>query len=129
MLINSFFSIINHPENDICISDEKPIEFSVGVKVNSDHEIFRGHFPDQPIVPGVTYIEMIREILNQLLKSSLKLKEASNIKFLSITNPEINPELNFNFNLILKETNLIAAKVTVSSKNSSVIKFDGKFLF
>lgn len=127
MLINSFFTPINLPQIIEGINKENPVEFSVGIRINPDHSIFEGHFPGQPIVPGVAYIEMIREIMELVLQKKLLLKEASNIKFLSITNPILNAELNFTFSLIIKEENLISSKVLITSESGSVIKFEGKF--
>ena len=109
------------------MNKETPVEFSVGIKINPDHNIFKGHFPGQPIVPGVTYIEMIREIMELVIKKKLLLKEASNIKFLSVTNPLLNSELNVSFSLLMKEDNLMLTKVLITSKNGSVIKFNGIF--
>ena len=128
MLINSFFTIFNLPEQIEEINSEKQVEFAVAIKINPKHSIFEGHFPGQPIVPGVTYIEMIKEIIELVLKKKLLLQEASNIKFLAITNPLQNPKLDFSFKLILKEANLLSAKLLITSENVSVIKFDGKFL-
>lgn len=128
MLINSFFTIFNLPEQIEEINSEKQVEFTVTIKINPEHSIFEGHFPGQPIVPGVTYIEMIKEIIELVLKKKLLLQEASNIKFLAITNPLQNPKLDFSFKLILKEANLLSAKLLITSENVSVIKFDGKFL-
>jgi 3-hydroxyacyl-[acyl-carrier-protein] dehydratase len=127
MLINSFFNTTNLPPIIEDINNETPIDFSVGIKINPDHNIFKGHFPGQPVVPGVTYIEMIREIMELVIKKKIFLKEASNIKFLSITNPVLNPELNISFSLIMKEDNFISTKALITSENGSVIKFNGLF--
>jgi 3-hydroxyacyl-[acyl-carrier-protein] dehydratase len=127
MLINSFFNTTNLPPIIEGLNKETPVEFSVGIKINSDHNIFKGHFPGKPIVPGVTYIEMIREIMELVIKKKILLKEASNIKFLSVTNPVLNSELNVSFSLIMKEENFISTKVLITSENGSVIKFNGLF--
>jgi 3-hydroxyacyl-[acyl-carrier-protein] dehydratase len=127
MLRNSFFKLTHFPSINEKLNIGKAIDFSVGIILNPDHSIFKGHFPYKPIVPGVTYIEMIREIMEISLKIKIQLKEASNIKFLSITDPTLQPALNFHFNLILKEKNLISTKVLISTKNSVVIKFTGVF--
>jgi 3-hydroxyacyl-[acyl-carrier-protein] dehydratase len=127
MLIDSFYTLVNNPLISETINIEKPVIFSVTVKINPTHPIFKGHFPDKPIVPGVTYIEMIREIMEIVIQGKLFLVESSNIKFLSITNPLVNDELTFNFSIMLKSHNRFFSKVLVSSENSIVIKFDGIF--
>ena len=51
MLMNDFYTI----------SDLQTEEFSISCKAtfNKDHDIFNGHFPGQPVVPGVCMMQMI----------------------------------------------------------------------
>lgn len=58
------------------------------LQLNPDHNIFKGHFPGQPVVPGVCQVQMIKEILETALGNSLQLKTADHIKFLSIIIPD-----------------------------------------
>ena len=127
MLINDFFTPIHFSENVIEPVKDKALEFSAEIRINPEHGIFKGHFPSQPIVPGVTYVEMIKEIMELVFRKKLFLKEASSIKFLAITNPVINADLIFNFRLILKDDNSITSKVSILSDSKIVIKFDGEF--
>lgn len=50
--------------------------------------IYRAHFPEKPITPGVCIIQIATELLSIILKKDLELKFISNAKFLSIINPE-----------------------------------------
>jgi 3-hydroxyacyl-[acyl-carrier-protein] dehydratase len=127
MLINNFFTPVQLPDYIEEITEDHKVEFSVGIKLNPHHNIFKGHFPGQPIVPGVTYIEMIREIMSAVIKKDFRLKEAASIKFLSITNPVENSDLNFAFSLALISNHLIKSRVSISSERGVVIKFDGIF--
>ena len=54
MLRNSFFNILN------MVSGSDGLE--VMIRLNPEHEIFRAHFPGQPITPGVCQIQMVTEI-------------------------------------------------------------------
>jgi 3-hydroxyacyl-[acyl-carrier-protein] dehydratase len=58
-----------------------------------DHPIFKGHFPDMPIVPGVCQTQMLGEIFSQALGLELHLISAASIKFLSLVDPNKNPQL------------------------------------
>jgi 3-hydroxyacyl-[acyl-carrier-protein] dehydratase len=129
MLINSFFTPIDLPSGINLDKNDNNTEFTVRVSLNKNHDIFTGHFPDQPIVPGVTYIEMIREIIEAVFNKIIYLREASNIKFLAITNPLLNPVLSFNFRLSLRDDDLLSSRVAISVESGTVIKFDGKFTF
>ena len=35
------------------------------IKLNKDHDIYNGHFPNNPITPGVIIIQIIKEILEE----------------------------------------------------------------
>jgi 3-hydroxyacyl-[acyl-carrier-protein] dehydratase len=82
MLRNSFFYILaeNHAPGSI-----KSV-----LSVNKDHPIFNGHFPNQPIVPGVCMLQIIKELVEGQTKRILRYAEAENIKFLSIIDPLVN---------------------------------------
>jgi 3-hydroxyacyl-[acyl-carrier-protein] dehydratase len=67
---------------------------SATVTFDIDHPIFKGHFPDMPIVPGVCQTQMLGEILNLALHQYLHLKSAASIKFLSVVDPTKNKALN-----------------------------------
>jgi 3-hydroxyacyl-[acyl-carrier-protein] dehydratase len=90
MLMNSFF-VIN--EKSAAMTNGKT-SISSQITIDKTHPIFNGHFPNQPIVPGVCMIQMIKEILENHLSSKLFFSSAGNIKFLSFINPEINNTLN-----------------------------------
>ena len=57
------------------------------IKLNAAHTIFDGHFPGQPVVPGVCMMQMVKEILAGALSTSLRLELADQVKFLSVINP------------------------------------------
>ncbi|CAN5173028.1 3-hydroxyacyl-ACP dehydratase [soil metagenome] len=57
------------------------------IHLNKDHAIFQGHFPDNPVVPGVCLMAITKEVLEQVLEMSLALKEAKSVKFLGVVNP------------------------------------------
>ena len=54
MLLNNFFTI-----NDKVSS---ATEIWAELFINADHKIFEGHFPNQPVVPSVYIIQIIKEI-------------------------------------------------------------------
>ena len=58
------------------------------VSVNKEHEIFKGHFPGNPVMPGVCMIQIIKEITEKATNKSLFLSVLSNIKFMALVNPE-----------------------------------------
>ena len=54
---------------------------------NAEHPIFQGHFPGQPVVPGVCMIQLIQETLEQALDKEVVLVSSSQVKFLHVIDP------------------------------------------
>lgn len=57
------------------------------IKLNASHAIFEGHFPNNPVTPGVVEMEIVKEILSLGLEKPLKMKTMSSCKFLAVLNP------------------------------------------
>ena len=57
------------------------------------HAIFEGHFPGQPVVPGVCMMQIVRELLEQQTNRKLLLRQAAQVKFLRLITPEVSPEV------------------------------------
>ena len=82
ILLNSFFTI-----ND---TESSATEIWAAISINADHKIFEGHFPNQPVVPGVCMMQMIKEIVEHVLGKQTNLTKAADMKFLAVINPQVN---------------------------------------
>jgi len=49
--------------------------------------LFRGHFEEEPILPGVALIDAVVEIVSQSKGKALRLKKLSYVKFFQIVKP------------------------------------------
>lgn len=96
MLLNNFFTINNTVASETEIWAE--------LLINSRHKIFEGHFPNQPVVPGVCMMQMVKEILESVIGKETNLVQAADMKFLAVINP--------------LENNLIHASIKYSSDES-----------
>ena len=121
MLLNDFFKII---ETDY--SKDNPGSFKVTIELNDRHKIFKGHFPGNPVVPGVCMIQIVKEILSKLLNKNLYLSEGSNIKFISVIKPEINKILNIDY-YIKQENDIFRVSALISFEEKIFFKFKGIF--
>jgi 3-hydroxyacyl-[acyl-carrier-protein] dehydratase len=74
-------------------------KLSILIQLNPSHEIFKGHFPGNPILPGVCIVQILKEILIYHMGKKLILNSASSIKYLSYINPRVNRIINFEVEL------------------------------
>ena len=63
------------------------------LEINPAHAIFEGHFPGQPVVPGVCLMQMVKEIAERVLGKETRLVKADQIKFLALLIPAENQPL------------------------------------
>ncbi len=57
------------------------------LQMNTAHPIFEGHFPGQPVVPGVCMLQVLKEIIEMKLSCPIRLLSAENLKFLTVMVP------------------------------------------
>ncbi len=121
MLLKDFYKIISLEKND----SQKYLAI---IFINKNHEVFKGHFPGNPIMPGVCMMQIIKELTEQITENTLMMQSLSNVKFMALINPEINPELRLELDIITTEDGLLKVKnttffdQTVALKLSSVYK-------
>lgn len=82
------------------------------VMLNAQHDIFKGHFPGNPVTPGVCMMQIIKELTQQITGEKLMMKQAVNVKFMALINPEQTPELKI-------ELDIKDMGETVSVKNTT----------
>ncbi len=105
-ILNKFYSInsVEAQENNI---------YQVKVSLNPEHDIFKGHFPGNPVTPGVCMMQMTKEITESISQKPLFLKSANNIKFMAIINPNETPDLVLDLNIDEKEDEIKVKNTTL----------------
>src|SRR5690606_28156425 len=98
------------------------------VKINKEHSIFKGHFPNHPVMPGVCSIQIIKELTEKDLGFELRLKTARNVKFMAIINPEENGLVKFDLNVETIGQDEFSVRATVSIDETLALKFGGNFM-
>jgi 3-hydroxyacyl-[acyl-carrier-protein] dehydratase len=101
--------------------------FLAEIELDPSHPVFEGHFPGNPILPGVCTVQIIRELLEQWIHGSLQMTKAGNIKYLGFVNPVTMPLLTFQLQTKPADANIISCSATVSVKGVSVCSFKGEF--
>lgn len=119
-LFNSFYKIINS-------DNSQKDKLSVLVKIDKFHPIFKGHFPNHPVTPGVCTMQIIKELSEKWSDKKLMLKTARNVKFMAIINPELNEDVQFEIQFEQLSDEELSVKSTVSIDENPALKFSGVF--
>lgn len=96
--------------------------YTAGITINAGHEVFKGHFPGNPVTPGVCMIQIIKELAQEITGSSLQMKSASNVKFLAIINPEQTPDLILKLELTQIADGLLKVKNTTTFNDTVALR-------
>lgn len=121
MLLDDFYKII-----DLKSTEKHSLE--VKVAIDKKHHIFNGHFPKNPVTPGVIMLQIIKNCLETKLNTSLLIQKTSNVKFLAMVNPKIDTILIFKID-IQNENKIFKIKNHTSfSDGRSVLKCNATFV-
>lgn len=83
------------------------------IRLNSAHTIYIGHFPNDPITPGVCIVQIAIDLFTHWQKVSYTLIEAKNIKFLNIIKPYEHPEIQYQIDWVEDDNHNQKLKVIV----------------
>ncbi len=118
MLINDFFSIENKTQV------EENVVFAI--KMHKNHKVYDGHFPSQPVAPGVCLAQMVKEICETEVGNELKMLEARNMKFMAVLNPFENEIVSVDLK-IKEENDVFRIKAHCKNEEKSFFKIDAKY--
>ena len=119
MLLNDFFTIRD--------TESSATEIWAELLINSNHKIFEGHFPNQPVVPGVCMMQMIKEILELKIGKETNLLQAADMKFLAVINPQENNLIHASIKYATDEAGVINIVASLFKDELVHFKFKGKF--
>lgn len=115
MLLNDFYSIIQTEKSSDSL-------FNFSIRLNAEHDIFKGHFPENPVTPGVCMLQIIKELTEQILNKQLFMNQCSNVKFMALINPQINPVLNLNLEISEIDTDHFKVKNVTKFEETVALK-------
>ena len=130
VLKDSFYTILSliPAENKNATMGFDTQVYTAMIKLNGQHPVYMGHFPGNPVVPGVCQIQMIMEIFSEVIHKEVSLVNSDNIKFLNIIVPEKYPVLEIKISIKKKGTEGWDVAGTISKDDLLFLKFKGIFL-
>jgi 3-hydroxyacyl-[acyl-carrier-protein] dehydratase len=91
-LLNDFYKIKQ--------ADGEGTDFDYILSLNKAHFIYKAHFPDNPITPGVCIIQICKELMELHTGEVLFLQKIHNVKFLSVIDPRVVDTVQVSFSKI-----------------------------
>lgn len=119
MLLQDFYKV-NSLEK---VSDQS---YQVDLTLNARHEVFKGHFPGNPVTPGVGMMQIIKELTEGITGKKLFLTNASNVKFMALINPEVTPDLKLELDITLTD-NEVKVKNTTFFAETTALKLTNTY--
>ncbi len=121
MLQNDFYTIIEKTE-----IDAENVLFHI--EINPKHQIYEGHFPNNPVTPGVVQLEIFKELLCLHLMKSVKMVEMPTCKFLKVLNPETDAKVKVQLQILPQENGQIRLNGSILN-DEAFIKMSGFYSF
>ncbi|WP_177761865.1 3-hydroxyacyl-ACP dehydratase [Flavobacterium sp. I3-2] len=115
MLLNDFYSLTK-------LENMNDSNYKALIHLNASHDIFKGHFPDNPVTPGVCMLQIIKEITEKIVSKKLFMNQCSNVKFMALINPEVNPNLVLSIEITETATNVYKVKNTTTFDETVALK-------
>jgi 3-hydroxyacyl-[acyl-carrier-protein] dehydratase len=119
MLTNDFYTI-----RDLYIQNNT---ITAALLFNASHKIFEGHFPGQPVVPGVCMMALVKEIMAMVTEEDLRLLKADDLKFLKVIDPRENQEIKLQAQYKTSPEGNISVTANLAKEEGVCFKFRGTF--
>jgi len=118
MLLKDFYSVIS--------STELEGEFVTEVEINKDHDLYRGHFPDRPVTPGVILMQLFKEEAERRSNKKLQLVTATNVKFMAVVDPNVCEKLLLQSSIV-SENGIFKLKGIAKQNDSISLKISASY--
>lgn len=117
MLVPNLYRILNQRVEVTVIRAE--------LEVDATHEIFKGHFPSVPVLPGVCMVQCVKELIESSIEKKTRLDKADMIKFLSMLNPVESNTITAEIIIREKTDERIVFQASLKNKDHFLLKYSG----
>ena len=100
--------------------DQIENSYKIEVELFKEHSIYQGHFPQQPVVPGVCTLTIIKECIGEILSRIVCFKQIKECKYVSALIPQ--QDLRIVINLAIDNSEKVNATVVRVDNQQPVLK-------
>ena len=97
------------------------------VTFDPEHPVYGGHFPGQPVTPGVILIGMLRDLVQLAMAKPLMMTEARTVKFHQPLKPVIDQRVSVEISYQTVEPDVLAIKATVSGAQIKYCSLNARY--
>ncbi|MDR0794957.1 MAG: beta-hydroxyacyl-ACP dehydratase [Tannerella sp.] len=120
MLLDYYYTIINKQ------TESHGALFNIALL--PECSVYKGHFPDMPVAPGVFNIQMIKECVERLVGKPLLLESITQCKFLTMITPDQHMELQVRIELVENRENHFMTTAKIHHNETICMSFTGDFI-
>ncbi|MDO4160876.1 MAG: beta-hydroxyacyl-ACP dehydratase [Prevotellaceae bacterium] len=120
LLENKFYRIMGIDKDD----ERRNAVFHLAIL--PDCEVYEGHFPGNPICPGVCNIETIRECASLFIGHDMRIRMIKQCRLVAIASPAICPEVDVTINISSLDDNTFIVAARIEDKEKTYIDFKGE---
>lgn len=118
MLLKNYYDILSQSV------DETSNAHIFRIRLNPDHEIYKGHFPERPVSPGVCNLQIMKECAERIVGQDLTIKEMAQCKMPAMITPDGTPELSVSVSIENVE-NGYKTNASIFNESTTYITFKG----
>lgn len=119
MLIDNFYEVVSINNADTNL-------YTALIRLNTSHDVFKGHFPNNPVMPGICMMQIIKELSEGIVKRELFMGQVLNVKFMTLINPERCNELTFSLQIDEQEE-ILKVKSSIDFMGEIALKMSSTY--
>ena len=96
------------------------------IDIDFSHPVFKGHFPEKSVLPGVMMCDIVRHLVSDTLGIKAQLVLAKNIKFLRMIVPSEDNTYNVKIS-IAEDKEKYNIKATISQNDDAYFKLNAEY--
>ena len=121
MLENKFYKILSIDKHD-------DTSATYHVAILPDCNVYEGHFPGDPVCPGVCNIETIKECASDLVGRPLRIHTIKQCRLTAIATPTVCPEVDVTVNVQVNDDACVVL-ATIADASQTYMEFKGQLTF
>jgi 3-hydroxyacyl-[acyl-carrier-protein] dehydratase len=129
VLKDNFYTLLSSREDESKTGDSNAGRYRIfSIELNPEHPVYKGHFPGNPVVPGVCQVQIIGELFSGMIGKEVILNHSDNIKFMNMINPRENPVLSISLGFTEKDEKNWNVTASITGNCITFLKFRGGYV-